>query len=142
MPKRFRTKEYIAWRNMMVRCYNEGSSGYQNYGGRGIKVCLEWHTYSSFLRDMGVSPLGTQLDRKDNEAGYFKENCHWASPAQNAQNRRNNKLTAEKVKWIRAISASVRAGVTRNRVCKILAVVFGVSKNEIHQILDNKIWKE
>ncbi len=38
------TGEYSTWRGMIQRCHNPEAKGYENYGGRGIKVCNEWRT--------------------------------------------------------------------------------------------------
>lgn len=34
-----KTKVYRLWIDMKKRCYNKNSTGYENYGGRGIR-CL------------------------------------------------------------------------------------------------------
>src|ERR1700740_1627845 len=69
------TKAYRCWANMLQRCYNPDNGAYENYGGRGIKVCRRWHKFENFLADMGESPRRLTLERKDNEKGYCKANC-------------------------------------------------------------------
>jgi len=85
--------EYSSWMNMMYRCYNPKSTGFDKYGGRGIEVCERWHTYQNFLEDMGRKPEGTSLDRKDVNGNYSKENCRWASAGIQIANR--GKVTSE-----------------------------------------------
>lgn len=51
-------------------------------------VCEEWQKFDNFLSDMGVRPDGTTLERKDNDYGYFKGNCVWATYSEQNRNRR------------------------------------------------------
>jgi hypothetical protein len=86
-----RTQAYRAWLQMIQRCENPNTRNYNNYGGRGIAVCDEWHDYSNFLRDMGAKPAGYTLDRRDNDKGYNKENCRWATTSQQNNNKRQQR---------------------------------------------------
>lgn len=85
---------HISWRAMKQRCLNPRYGGYGLYGGRGIKVCQRWLTFTSFLEDMGVRPKGKTLDRINPNKGYFKSNCRWASPKVQANNKRDYKGAA------------------------------------------------
>jgi hypothetical protein len=85
-----RPSEYYSWSAMITRCYNPKCRGYKRYGGRGIVVCDEWrHSFSSFMNSMGTkpSPIHT-LDRVNVNGNYEPRNCRWATPAQQAENRR------------------------------------------------------
>jgi hypothetical protein len=85
-----RTRAYRIWNYMLQRCENPNNSMYRLYGARGVTVCHQWHAFANFFEDMGDPPIGTQLDRKDNSAGYSKANCRWVTPKVNARNRSTN----------------------------------------------------
>src|SRR5690242_10933367 len=57
------TRTYNSWASMMHRCTNPNYYQWENYGGRGIKVCERWQQFENFLADMGERPSGTTLDR-------------------------------------------------------------------------------
>lgn len=85
------SRAYNTWYGMKSRCMNPNDGKYHRYGGRGISVCAEWRdSFESFLLDMGEPPEGMSIDREDNEKGYFKENCRWATVKQQNRNRRSN----------------------------------------------------
>lgn len=82
------SRTYSVWANMIQRCTNPNASGYSNYGGRGIRVCKRWRSFSAFVNDMGEQSGELTLERVDNDKGYMPSNCVWASRSQQARNRR------------------------------------------------------
>lgn len=84
--------EYWVWAHMIQRCENPNDAEYKNYGARGIAVCAEWHDFQVFFADMGSRPTPKHtLDRRDNERGYFKDNCRWITQAEQNRNHRRNR---------------------------------------------------
>lgn len=85
------TRAYNQWNSMMQRCTNPNVDNYHNYGGRGIRVCNRWMTFSNFLADMGECPPGLTIERINNKTGnYEKSNCKWDTRRNQSRNTRRN----------------------------------------------------
>lgn len=78
---------------MINRCENPHNKNYNNYGGRGIKICEEWKDIRNFSKwaDETGFELGKNLsiERKDVNGNYCPENCCWIDRKLQSRNRRN-----------------------------------------------------
>jgi hypothetical protein len=81
---------YRSWTAMMQRCTNPNNPRWKDYGGRGITVCEKWRVFDGFLADMGPRPSGKSLDRIDPNGNYELNNTRWATPKEQANNRKCN----------------------------------------------------
>jgi hypothetical protein len=87
--------EYQAWLSMRQRCNNPNRADYKHYGGRGISICERWDSFENFLADLGIKPSPKHsIHRIDNDKGYSPDNCVWALPLVQANERRTNRRVA------------------------------------------------
>jgi len=113
-----RTPEYRTWAGIIERCGNLQGQNFENYAGRGIKVCERWLKFEHFLEDMGCRPgKGYSIDRIDNNGNYEPNNCRWATHAEQQRNKRNNVIlthdgfTGTQSEW------AVRTGIHLATIC-------------------------
>ena len=95
------TPEHVSWIGMLRRCRNKNDAAWEDYGGRGITVCPRWFKFEAFIEDMGERPKGLTIERIDNDLGYYKENCKWATRKEQSRNQRVRKTSETGEKGVR-----------------------------------------
>ncbi len=110
-----KTREYTIWVLMRVRCSDTNN---KNYGGRGIKVCKRWqNSFENFIADMGKRPSNKySIDRKNNDKGYSKSNCRWATRSQQNRNTRRTNFVSRNGKTRPLIELCEMAGINKYTV--------------------------
>lgn len=83
------TPEYGTWQSMWQRCTNPKCKDYPRWGGSGVGVYAGWRDFLQFYADVGPRPDGTSLDRIDPDGNYEPGNVRWATPKEQARNRRD-----------------------------------------------------
>lgn len=86
-----RSPTYLTWVSMIQRCDNPDATGFEYYGGLGVKIDPNWYIFEEFLKDMGERPAGLTLDRIDPYGDYEPGNCRWATWKEQGANRRKRK---------------------------------------------------
>lgn len=122
----------LIWKSMLMRCNNPHVKNYNNYGGRGIKVCDRWSGdlgFENFVNDMGERPDGTTLDRIDVNGNYEPSNCRWATTEQQMNNRTDNSRIILNGESITCAQLCKRYGFYRTYVTHLIHD--GVDVNEV-----------
>lgn len=99
----YQHKLYHIWSGIVQRCNNPKNLRYKSYGGRGIVICERWLNIDNFIKDMYPTfKDGLSIDRRDNDKGYFPENCRWAT--NQVQGRNTRILFAHNTSGYRGVS--------------------------------------
>lgn len=94
---------------MKMRCLNQNTPYWKNYGGRGITICDRWmKSFPAFVQDVGERPHGFTIERIDNSGPYEHSNCRWVSRKDQMLNRRNTlQITIEGITYKAAVLAKL-----------------------------------
>ena len=115
---RFGRRLYETWVEMRRRCNNPNRPRYEDYGGRGIRVCAEWESFSAFADWAMKSGYTDELtiDRIDNDKGYAPDNCRFATYAEQNRNKRTNRKLTYDGQTKTVTEWSVEKGLNPNAV--------------------------
>lgn len=104
---------YHIWRSMKERCTVPTAQAWENYGGRGIKVCSRWlESFENFWEDMSPDyQPGLTLDRIDVNGDYTPANCRWASFKEQGRNKRTNRIIDTPLGKMTVAEASEKSGI-------------------------------
>jgi len=123
------SRTYNTWANMKQRCNNKNHPKYKSYGNVGIKVCKEWYLFQNFLNDMGERPDNKTIDRIDGNLGYYKENCRWATPSEQSNNIKTNKIINYNGEQIKINDLAIKLNIKKS-ILYYRAVVRGWPESE------------
>jgi hypothetical protein len=86
-------KIHTIWANMISRTTCAKHKCYKNYGGRGIKMCVEWRQDFKEFYDWAMANGYNEkltIDRKNSEGDYSPENCRFTTREVQNRNRRRS----------------------------------------------------
>lgn len=106
------SRTYSSWLSAKRRATNRNDKDFHRYGAVGIGFADRWASFEAFLEDMGERPPGTSLDRIDGSRGYEPGNCRWATPTEQARNRRDFKVINTPVGEMPLIDYAEQIGIS------------------------------
>lgn len=121
---------YNVWNAMRRRATDKNN---KDYAGRGIDIDPRWlASFEAFLVDVGEPPSAKhQIDREDNNRGYWPDNCKWSTPVGQANNKRNNIIITKGGKSQTLAEWCKELGINYNRAKK--RYYDGLSHDEVLQ---------
>ncbi len=123
---------------MIERCRNPNNRGFYSYGARGIKVCDRWKRFENFYEDMGDPPRGLSIDRIDNDKGYCKENCRWATNQEQALNTSRNRIFEFNGGAMTASEWAIKIGINRQSLWSRINSGWSVERALTTKVKQNK----
>lgn len=117
---------YKIWIGIKSRCNNPNETGYENYGGRGIKMCDCIKDFENFYNYMSklehYEEKGYTIDRINVDGNYCicNDNLRWASKSEQGMNKRISKINESGITGVRKFilnngTISWRANITINK---------------------------
>lgn len=128
---------YQSWCAMVQRCTDKNCKDYAGYGALGITVCDQWlASFEAFLAYLGARPIGTTIDRYPNRDGNYEPgNVRWATPSEQARNRKNSKLTF-------GIAQEILGRFEHGEVRKSISGRMKLSRTHVTSVINGSRWSE
>lgn len=123
---------YWTWRNIKDRTKNSHDPRNKDYSGRDIQICERWSkSFENFKNDMGQRPSPNySVERRDNNGDYCPENCYWATPEEQARNKRNNRYVECNGKEMIVADAAIELGMTYNEAYRFFKVRKNITESD------------
>lgn len=126
------TGAWRSWAYMKSRVLSVTNKDHRYY--ENITMEPRWKEFMEFYKDMGNRPEGMTLDRKDNNKGYYPDNCQWATRAQQARNKNNNAI---KEKDVPEIMGLAEIGLNDSEI----GILVGCSNSVVYNVRHGRSWK-
>lgn len=83
---------YNVWSAMKSRCQNPNNRDYKYYGGKGVKLCPTWQSFTPFMiwATKNGHKQGLTIDRKNGKGNYSPKNCRLVTQAVQCTNTAYN----------------------------------------------------
>ena len=131
-----KTSLHRIWNSIKQRCHNPRDKNYDRYGKRGISLEPKFHLYSTFKKHVmsldNASCDGYELDRKDNDDGYFDGNIRWITHKDNCNNQERSIKTRFSDE---EISEIIECYKNSDHTILSISVEVGISKSSMQRIL-------
>ena len=131
-------KLYGVFRSMKARCYKNTHKDYKNYGARGITI--EFIDYKDFI-DWALQngyEEGLEIDRKNNDGNYSKDNCRFVTKSVNNMNRRTTSNSGFKGVSLETRSGKYKARI-KNKFIGYYTTAIDAAKAYNQYIIDNNL---
>ena len=99
---------YRLWHSIMAACYSTSNHDYGGYGGRGVRVCLRWHQFENFQKDIKFEK-GKAFALLDHTKDYALNNCRWMTRREMGKTRLEHSL-------LTSVELARRTGYSRERI--------------------------
>ena len=118
----YKSRLYRIWTGIIDRCTHKRKTTSKHYALINVSMCNEWRNnfmaFYNWAMKHGYND-DLSIDRIDNNGGYYPDNCRWATPVQQANNKSNNIIVTRNgeshtaAEWCNIIGLSYKTFKTR-----------------------------